>query len=1178
MSDPVCGSVDPDPPLAKRNLHALGPWLRVSAVVVLLACLVPVRDSTGQVGTCGPGLAVSYLDVNNVRARVLTLGGLFYGGGPAGGGPGIYTVPRFGDAQALWMASLWIGGYVSGEVRVAASFQHWSNWQYWPGPLDTRGTPPSDCGPFDRLYKVGRVDIEEYESTGMATPDLREWPTGLGAPTYAAPGNGLDDDGDGMVDEAGEPVDLLGLPLSDRKDRVIDLDGGERPAILGDQSIWWIMNDAGNLKRGPESAPIGLEVHAMAFAFAVGGDVGNTTFYQYRIFNKGPSALDQAYVGYSVDGDVGHYQDDWVGSDSLLGLAYYWNADNYDQLSPDGYGASPPAVGIDFVRGPLVGSEAETLRAGVAADSDYPAPGISSHLAYVGGGCVFCFPIDARHHYLYLTGLWGDGTCITHGGALPGYRSADRCTRFVFPGDVGEGPETCQFWSECNLDGQGSMEHPADRRSVAGSGPFTLAPGEVIDFTMAIVWARGENNYDSVRELKQADQVVQTLADAGFTYPRAPDAPELSATALDGQIILSWSNDARSNNYLEGYAQIDPFARSGQDLLRFEGYEVLQYETEQDAIGRVVAVYDVPNGIRRVLDVDYAGQIGVIASGTDRGTQTYHVVNSVTNYRDYHFGVRAYAYNAGSDPSVIRGPTARIKVQPARPSQQLSEQALAALADPREVDFEFVRTGIGNGRVTAKVVDPTALQDARYAIKFYALDSSGPAPPPVTPKHTAEPPVDALVGSRTNVPVVTYDIIRDGVTILDGSVTARPAPQRVNAVLLDGLQFSIVGPTPGFRDLWVTANASGALDPPESALIAGLGFPDSQDRLMAVSGRQQATAAARWALHAGGADSGTYGAETDRTSFLGRVTRQGVNSLGLGPHDFEMRFTARCRDGLNGTIEASDCLAARPFDQDGPDVIEVPFEIWDTGVATPKDVRDDVRMVPAVCDTARCGGGAADGVFDIGGDHGASAHTDDPFSDWIYWYLPEDRSPGESGYAAYWAHGGALEEVLARMVLVLEDGGEQPPWAQTYPEVGTVFRLETTKPIQPGDVYTASTVGYGARDPGPDVIRTRLDEIGIVPNPYRGTSAYETRSFLSEVRFTNLPDVATIRVFNLNGTLIRTLHKTQPGIPTLSWDLLTDHQLPVASGLYLVHVEVPEVGSTILKFAVVKGKTYLNVY
>ena len=75
-----------------------------------------------------------------------------------------------------------------------------------------------------------------------------------------------------------------------------------------------------------------------------------------------------------------------------------------------------------------------------------------------------------------------------------------------------------------------------------------------------------------------------------------------------------------------------------------------------------------------------------------------------------------------------------------------------------------------------------------------------------------------------------------------------------------------------------------------------------------------------------------------------------------------------------------------------------------------------------------------------------------------------------------------------------------------------------------------------------------------------------------------MPHVALIRIFTLSGRLIQTLGKQSPGVATISWDLRTECNLPVASGVYLVHPEVPNVGAKVITFGVVKKHVQLNVY
>ncbi len=84
--------------------------------------------------------------------------------------------------------------------------------------------------------------------------------------------------------------------------------------------------------------------------------------------------------------------------------------------------------------------------------------------------------------------------------------------------------------------------------------------------------------------------------------------------------------------------------------------------------------------------------------------------------------------------------------------------------------------------------------------------------------------------------------------------------------------------------------------------------------------------------------------------------------------------------------------------------------------------------------------------------------------------------------------------------------------------------------------------------------RDAIDNIGITPNPYKGASSYEVSQLVDQVRFTNMPNQATIRIFTVAGTLVRTLEKNSASA-SFPWDLTTEEGLPVASGMYIIHVD-----------------------
>ena len=66
------------------------------------------------------------------------------------------------------------------------------------------------------------------------------------------------------------------------------------------------------------------------------------TFYRYRLINRNAQALETAYVGLYSDVDLGDGSDDWVGTDTLLGMGYIYNGDNADGSGTGGSYGTPP--------------------------------------------------------------------------------------------------------------------------------------------------------------------------------------------------------------------------------------------------------------------------------------------------------------------------------------------------------------------------------------------------------------------------------------------------------------------------------------------------------------------------------------------------------------------------------------------------------------------------------------------------------------------------------------------------------------------------------------------------------------------------------------------------------------------------------------------------------------------
>jgi len=114
-------------------------------------------------------------------------------------------------------------------------------------------------------------------------------------------------------------------------------------------------------------------------------------------------------------------------------------------------------------------------------------------------------------------------------------------------------------------------------------------------------------------------------------------------------------------------------------------------------------------------------------------------------------------------------------------------------------------------------------------------------------------------------------------------------------------------------------------------------------------------------------------------------------------------------------------------------------------------------------------------------------------------------------------------------------------------------------------LYSFSTKNIAATTNDVPTLESVLDIINVVPNPYYAFSSYETSKLDNRIKITNLPEECVVTVYDLNGTLIRQFDKADP-MTSLDWDLKNAKNIPIASGTYIIHVNVPGVGEKVLKW------------
>ncbi len=139
------------------------------------------------------------------------------------------------------------------------------------------------------------------------------------------------------------------------------------------------------------------------------------------------------------------------------------------------------------------------------------------------------------------------------------------------------------------------------------------------------------------------------------------------------------------------------------------------------------------------------------------------------------------------------------------------------------------------------------------------------------------------------------------------------------------------------------------------------------------------------------------------------------------------------------------------------------------------------------------------------------------------------------------------------------------PYARYYSEPMTGAFVANHNQNDFWPMYNFSTKAVTTVTDSTEKSVSDLDKINIVPNPYNGYSPYEVNQLDNRVKIVNLPQRCTITIYSTGGSVIRTFNKDESKT-YIDWDLKNFAGIPVAGGVYIIHVKVPDVGEKVIKW------------
>jgi len=1035
----------------------------------------------------------------------------------------VYECGQIGDRVVRNTRYRGPGGYLDTNIFVSSSGFFLSGYNE-KGHLWANGVQPSlGIKDYQRgTVESGRGVLGYFNMTDDMKPFGVEWvwwnaAVELGAEYY-----------DGNNDGEYDPVDLNKNGAWDPNE--------DRPGIYGNATSWSVFNDAvsADSRKTNGVEPQGIEIRQTVWAHRNNPDLENVLFIKYTLLNTGTASPIHRDVVFSaaVDPSLGYPNDDLCGFDSTLeaGYTYYNNRDrvhnNYSLsfLVSQIEGPKKITNNPEDVAYTIINNEFDVIEESGAINNRINAFRTIDAVWWSNFNNFYSTPEKLRNA---MTGLDNPYPCDDPAGVVVNDDCRAINHRMMYSGNL--------------LKNKGWINNrPRNKFFMITTEPFDLVENEPIDLIFAFIVGTGETGMDALIDAKKRAKKIKYQF-----FEKPQNLPDVNPIVIAGEesIELIWDTTPFFNFTEKGYRY----------NLSFEGFKVYMYnspipEEEVDGTNNsaLIAKYDISNGINSLLiedpddfhtDVFYTDGIqldynkygnresGKLILKIDRDPFTKR---SLIKGRPYFISINSFAINKDNlimndirgsyiipeSPQfgIIESMSKIINDENGNNGIVLGEQ----LNDTYFKDIELQHTqGSSEAFISYSVYDKNQVTDDIYELSFTEIENE----------------FYGLYYNLKNISTGVY--LRDSVNLLEDN----SGVQNIS----DGFILDIE---------WIEPR------------IENISYEGD-----------------KWFTDFDEMNTGVFyvGSDYEDPNYVFAVTRKLSKAISFDKtKHVELVFA----DTSKAYRYVRRAVRYTWHGQFGPDsgFVDIPVSAY----SVDQD-GNRVQLTMGFIENAFMGdpGGIPDGIWNPGPNIVESKEYlvvfDSEYSEDLNTHI---AYTGIDNKWADIAHGYTLRDVNDLVNDSIRAVAKSPWFDAMYiigfetdvyqPELGPTGKLiiEPSPVLTPNDKYILKV----KRDKTIDEEKEQFDKINVFPNPLLGynaaSSSFGTRADEPFVTFSNLPHEVNIKIYTLDGTLIRTILKNDLS-SLYRWDLQNESGYRVASGMYLAIVESPGIGQKVLKIAII---------